>query len=91
MLDKLFQLITLRTPLSDDDKKLCLQYFEPINYPKNTIIEEHGNKPEYLYFIGEGFMRLFYYDDEGEKITSLNISQWFHYSIFGFYSPKTNN
>ena len=37
---------------------------------KNEIIEEQDKIPEYLYFIVNGFMRLFYYDDNGDEVTT---------------------
>ena len=45
-------------------------YFQPILVARNTILEEQDKTPNYLYFVVSGFMRLFYYDDNGEEQTT---------------------
>lgn len=45
-------------------------YFKPISVSRNTILEEQDKIPNYLYFVVSGFMRLFYYDDNGEEQTT---------------------
>jgi CRP/FNR family transcriptional regulator, anaerobic regulatory protein len=37
---------------------------------KNTIIEEEGKIPQYLYFVNEGYLRSFYYDNDGDEVTT---------------------
>lgn len=66
----LIQLIVQNVQLSDPERNLCLQYFEPVLYPKNRIIEEEGKVPAYLYFIISGFVRLFHYNDKGDEVTT---------------------
>lgn len=56
--------------MTDTDIELCKDYFEPILYPKNRIIEEDGHIPRYLYYIISGYMRLFHYNDNGDEITT---------------------
>jgi CRP/FNR family transcriptional regulator, anaerobic regulatory protein len=51
------------------------QFFIPINSARNSILEEQDKIPEYLYFINSGFMRLFYYDQNGEEQTTFLCSQ----------------
>ncbi|MBC9930227.1 Crp/Fnr family transcriptional regulator [Chitinophaga qingshengii] len=70
MHDPLIHLITQSVNLSDPEKELCRQYFEPVLYPKNRILEEEGKVPRYLYFIVSGFVRLFHYNDKGEEVTT---------------------
>jgi CRP/FNR family transcriptional regulator, anaerobic regulatory protein len=70
MLNKLLDIISKKISLNETDIQLCFNYFEPINYPKNHIIEEQDKIPEYLYFIVSGFMRLFYYDKNGDENTN---------------------
>jgi CRP/FNR family transcriptional regulator, anaerobic regulatory protein len=70
MLDKLIIIISQKVTLNETDILLCRKYFEPINYPKNHIIEEQEKIPEYLYFIVSGYMRLFYYDENGDENTN---------------------
>ena len=45
-------------------------YFQPLTISRNTILEEQDKIPNFLYFIVSGFMRLFYYDDNGEEQTN---------------------
>ena len=70
---------------NESDTALCEQYFEPISIPKNTILEEQGKIPEYLYFINSGYMRLFYYDENGDEIiTNLSTEGSFMASFLSF-------
>ncbi|SJN46913.1 cAMP-binding proteins-catabolite gene activator and regulatory subunit of cAMP-dependent protein kinases [Sphingobacterium faecium PCAi_F2.5] len=43
---------------------------EPVFYPKNSIIEEEGKVPAYLYYVVSGFLRLFHYNDKGDEVTT---------------------
>ncbi|RZK92094.1 MAG: Crp/Fnr family transcriptional regulator [Pedobacter sp.] len=70
MQNHLIQLISQNIILSDEDKDLCIRYFEPVLYPKNRILEEEGKIPTYLYFVISGFVRLFHYNDKGEEVTT---------------------
>jgi len=67
---QLLKLISEKVLLSENDKELCGQYFEPVLYPKNRIIEEEGKSPKYLYFVVSGFVRLFHYNDKGDEVTT---------------------
>ncbi|WP_431244413.1 Crp/Fnr family transcriptional regulator [Flavobacterium sp. P21] len=49
--------------------------FMPTNSAKNSVLEEQDKIPEYLYFINSGFMRLFYYDENGEEQTTFLCSE----------------
>lgn len=85
MHDGLFTLVAQKIALSDNDKELCKQYFEPVHFPKNYILEEEGKTPQYLYFIVSGFVRLFYYNDKGNEVTShINCPPGFITSYFNF-------
>jgi CRP/FNR family transcriptional regulator, anaerobic regulatory protein len=56
--------------LSQEDIAFCAPYFELINFTKNIIIEEENKVPSHLYFIVNGYMRLFYYDEQGDEVTT---------------------
>ncbi|KOY84476.1 cyclic nucleotide-binding protein [bacterium 336/3] len=85
MLEKLYNLISQKSSLAQQDKILCEKYFEPVLLPKNRIIEEEGKIPKYLYFIVEGYLRLFYYDREGNEITThINCPPGFITAYFDF-------
>lgn len=47
-----------------------MHYFEWVSYPKNSLIEEEGKVPGYLYFVVSGFVRLFHYNDKGDEVTT---------------------
>ena len=78
MLDNLLALIALTSPLSEVDAALCQQYFESATLRKNQVAEAGGSVPRYLYFVGTGYMRLFYPDERGNEVTThLGLPQEF--------------
>ena len=70
MFDNLFQEISKTIQLDTNDKILCKQFFETVSVNRNAIIEDQEKIPTFLYFINVGFMRLFYYDENGDEITT---------------------
>jgi CRP/FNR family transcriptional regulator, anaerobic regulatory protein len=70
MFSKLNAHFTQNFPLSESLKQLFEQYFLPFQVSKNTVIEEEGKIPQHLYFINEGYMRSFYYDNNGNEVTT---------------------
>ena len=92
MHDLLLNLITQKVVLSDNDKDLCRKYFEPVLFPKNRIIEYEDKVPKYLYFIVSGFMRLFYYNNLGEEVTThINCPPGFLTSYQNFINQTISN
>jgi CRP-like cAMP-binding protein len=75
MSDNFLNLFDSYVKLTDKDIDICKQYFEYKSLPKNNIVEEENTVPKHLYFITKGFMRLFYYDDNGDEITTHIESQ----------------
>lgn len=45
-------------------------YFIPSSATRNSVLEEQDKIPRYLFFVNSGFMRLFYYDENGEEQTT---------------------
>ncbi len=45
-------------------------YFHPLTVARNTVLDEQDKVPKCLYFVVSGFMRLFYYDQNGEEQTT---------------------
>ncbi|TAE30003.1 MAG: Crp/Fnr family transcriptional regulator [Cytophagales bacterium] len=74
MIDNLFKAFSTQVELTESDKEICAPYFELITFSKNSIVEEENRVPRYLYFIVKGFMRLFYYDDNGDEVTTFIAS-----------------
>jgi len=92
MYGQLIKLITQKITLSDNDQELCKQYFEPILFPKNCILEEEGKTPKYLYFVLSGFVRLFHYNAKGNEITThINCPPGFITSYFNFINQTKAN
>ncbi|WP_225876756.1 Crp/Fnr family transcriptional regulator [Flavobacterium muglaense] len=60
--------------------------------PKNSVIEEEGKIPKYLYFVVSGFMRLFHYNENGNEITThINCPPGFITSYFDFINQTESN
>lgn len=92
MHEHLLKLISQSITLSDKDKELCKQYFEPVIFPKNRIIEEEGKIPKYLYFIISGFVRIFYYNDKGDEVTThINCPPGFITSYINYINQTKAN
>lgn len=82
---KLLDIIKQQVTITDNDINLCTEYFEPVLFPKNRIIEEEGKIPNYLYFVVSGYMRLFHYNTNGDEITShINCPPGFITVYFNF-------
>ena len=73
MLTTLIDVIAQSVSLEEQDIELCRTYFEPISLVKNSVVEHQHKTPKYLYFIGSGYMRLFYLDESGDEVTT-NLS-----------------
>lgn len=92
MHEQLVKLISQSVTLSDRDKELCEHCFESVLFPKNRIIEEEGKVPKYLYFIVSGFVRLFYYNDKGDEVTThINCPPGFITSYVNFIHQTNSN
>lgn len=92
MTDNFLSLFDSYVKLSDSDMEFCRKYFELASLPKNSIVEEENRVPKHLYFITNGFMRLFYYDDNGDEITTLIASpNRFITSFLNFIHEKKSN
>jgi len=70
MHENLLNIIKQQVTITENDIRLCKEYFEPVLFPKNRIIEEEGKIPQYLYFVVSGFMRLFHYNEHGDEVTT---------------------
>lgn len=85
MYSQLIKNISKSNNIQSNDLKLCEQLFEPILIPKNKILEEANKVPQYLYYIVSGYMRLFYYNDCGDEVTThINCPHGFFTSFTEF-------
>ena len=89
--DKLFQEISKKVVLNEADKAFCNEIFEETRFARNSILDEQDKKPQYLYFVIAGFMRMFYYDDNGDKVTTyLTSPNGFIASFLNFINERPN-
>jgi CRP-like cAMP-binding protein len=92
MITKLLYFISTKIKLTDTDSALCKRYFEPVLFPKNRIIEEKGKVPQYLYYIVSGYLRLYYYNESGDEVTThINCPPGFFTSYSNFISQQKSN
>jgi CRP/FNR family transcriptional regulator, anaerobic regulatory protein len=70
MFSKLLTHIAQKTAIAERLKQAIESYFISMQIAKNTIIEEEGKIPQHLYFVNEGYLRSFYYDDDGDEVTT---------------------
>lgn len=92
MHQQLLKNIGTQSKLSELDIELCEKYFERVLFPKNKTIEEAGKVPQYLYYIVLGFMRLFYYDENGDEVTiHINCPHGFFTSFSNFSHQTKSN
>ena len=89
MFNVLFDTVADIMDMPDTDKLLCFQYFEPICFPKNTIVERAGKVPQHQYFIVSGIMRNFYNDDLGEEITTDMNNEPRFFTSYNHFANRT--
>lgn len=92
MHDKLLQYIHSNYHFSPKEIEMVQQYFEPVSFSKNTVIEETGKVPNYLYYIVSGYLRLFYMDENGNEVTThINCPPGFFTSYSHFISRTVSD
>ncbi|MBB6112234.1 cAMP-binding domain of CRP or a regulatory subunit of cAMP-dependent protein kinases [Mucilaginibacter lappiensis] len=88
----LLNIISQKVQLTDNDVDLCGMLFEPVQFPKNSIIEKEGAVPQYLYFVVNGFMRLFHHNKNGDEVTThINCPPGFLTSYVNFINQTKAN
>ncbi len=70
MLTSLIAVISRAVVLSEADEALCGQFFQPLAVPRNTVLAAAGAVPSHLYFVVDGYLRLFYQDERGDEATT---------------------
>jgi CRP-like cAMP-binding protein len=90
MLNNLIDIISRSVKPSIEDIELCKTHFEPLTISRNTVLEEQGKTPQYLYFVSSGFMRLFYYDQNGDEQTTYLCSPNGFIASFLCFVNQTN-
>ncbi|MGV0923903.1 Crp/Fnr family transcriptional regulator [Empedobacter tilapiae] len=75
-------------PLSKEDIRTISESFSSITIPKNTMLEVENTSTKYLYFIIDGYVRVFYTKEGEERTTQINCPSGF---ITSFQSFITNS
>lgn len=92
MTDKLFNFITSRISLTNEEVTLFEKYFEPVQFPPKSIIEAEGKVAKYLYYIVSGYLRLYHYNENGEEITThINCPPGFFTSYSSFINKQLSD
>lgn len=92
MITRLLNFISDNIKLTDRDTELCKRYFEAVLFQKNSVIEEEGKVPKYLYYIVSGYLRLYHYNESGEEVTThINCPPGFFTSYSNFISQQKSN
>jgi CRP-like cAMP-binding protein len=81
---KLFELISQKMPLEEIDAGFIKNYFEPLIIEKNVLLEEQNRIANHLYFINDGFVRVFHIDDGVEITTQIHGNRKFVTSFNSF-------
>lgn len=85
----LFDSVAEIIEMPDFDKMLCYEYFEPVSFASNTILEKRGRIPKYQYFVVSGILRNYHFNEFREEITTdLNNSPRFFTSYTNFVSRQ---
>ncbi|CAN5390532.1 Crp/Fnr family transcriptional regulator [soil metagenome] len=85
----LFDSVAEIIEMPDSDKMLCYEYFEPVSFASNTILEKRGKIPKYQYFVVSGILRNYHFNELREEITTdLNNSPRFFTSYTNFVSRQ---
>ena len=85
---KLIKDISKYIPLNKEDIRTISESFSSITIPKNTMLEVENTSTKYLYFIIDGYVRVFYTKEEEERTTQINCPSGF---ITSFQSFITNS
>lgn len=92
MITRLLNSISDKIKLTDRDAELCKRYFESVLFQKNSVIEEEGKVPQYIYYIVSGYLRIYHYNESGEEITThINCPPGFFTSYSNFISQQKSN
>lgn len=89
--DKLIKEITKTGNPSVEDINHIQESFIPVSAKRNAVLEEQDRIPQNLFFINSGFMRLFFYDENGEEQTTFLCSETVFISSFSSFINQTKS
>ena len=88
--DKLLNLISAHVKINEEDIDLVKILFKPVKYKKNDFLEYEDKIPGNLYFINDGFVRVFHYQNGNEITSHINCPPGFITSFNSFLNCKTS-
>lgn len=89
MFQILFDTVAEIMEMPEPDKLLCYEYFEPVSFASNTILEKRARVPKYQYFVVSGILRNYHFNELREEVTTdLNNSPRFFTSYPNFVARQ---
>ncbi len=77
--------------LSKDDLGYLINHFEKVSVSKGTVLFKQGMVVDVVYFVGEGVLHQYNYNEEGEKVTlNLHDGPCFCTNLESFSERKTS-
>jgi CRP-like cAMP-binding protein len=71
-------------PISKKEEALIEQYFEPVTFEKNTFFVKEGMVCQFIYFLSDGFVKGFQYQDGNTTMDHLLEKDSFFTSLDSF-------
>ncbi len=84
----LFSTISDYLTLNEAEKHILQNCFESIQVKKHVLLEEENKETQYLYFINDGFVRVFFMNDGEDRTTQINCPSRFITSFQSFITQS---
>ena len=94
MFELLFENISKKVFLSDDEKLLCQSFFTSKKFRKKQYLLQEGDVCKYTAFVNTGILRSYTIDEKGnEHIIQFALEDWWITDIYSFLTgePSTFN
>lgn len=86
--EKIIRLLSEMTIIEDTDRDIIVRSFEPVSYPKRTILGKENSIVKYMYFINSGYLRTYYFRDGIEITNNINCPLGFMTAYTSYASQK---
>lgn len=84
----LFSTISDYLTLNEAEKHILQNCFESIQVKRHVLLEEENKETQYLYFINDGFVRVFFMNDGEDRTTQINCPSRFITSFQSFITQS---
>lgn len=85
---KMISLLAQLVGIDDLDSAIIAQNFEPVSYPKRSVLVKDKGIARYMYFINSGYLRTYYFKDGLEVTNQINCPFGFM-TAFSSYTSGT--